>query len=267
MNSPAMWRTCAHCAWLLAWAAAAADPAAAQEQDRGWIATVGAGGAIAPTYPGSRSYSLSPWPIIAVRRVDAHEPVFAVEEGGGFPILRAGRFIIGPDINIDGGRKDENVGAPLGEIGRSVELGLGASVFLAPNLRLHGEARKGIGGHGGILGSVGADLIAQPTGHMRISLGPRLRLGDARFMRAFYGVTAEQAANTGLPQHEVDGGIRSVGAVVGARQLLGRGWSLHAFGRHDRLVGTAANSPIVTTYGSRHQWGGGLGLSYSFRLR
>ena len=58
--------------------------------------------------------------------------------------------------------------------------------------------------------------------------------------------------------------MQSVGAAAGFIRQLDRRWSVHGYARYDRLVGDAADSPIVRAYGSRDQFSGGLAMSYTF---
>jgi outer membrane protein len=41
---------------------------------------------------------------------------------------------------------------------------------------------------------------------------------------------------------------------------------MFGYGRYERLVGDAADSPIVREFGSRNQLSGGLGLTYTFTM-
>ena len=43
-----------------------------------------------------------------------------------------------------------------------------------------------------------------------------------------------------------------------------RNWAFYTYAGYDRLVGDAADLPIVRTFGSRDQFSGGIGLFYSF---
>ncbi|WP_171005244.1 MipA/OmpV family protein [Sphingopyxis sp. 2PD] len=91
-----------------------------------------------------------------------------------------------------------------------------------------------------------------------------MTLGDAKYKNAYFGVTPAAAATSGLPAYDVDGGIQSVGVTAGYHRMLGRRWGVAVYGRYDRLVGDAADSPITRELGSRSQPSVGVALSYTF---
>ena len=98
------------------------------------------------------------------------------------------------------------------------------------------------------------------------SIGPRARWGDDNYHDAYFSVTPAVAAATGLPVFDAEGGIHSIGAVAGLTHMLSRDWGVYGFAGYDRLVGDAADSPIVRAFGSRDQYSAGLGLFYSFNV-
>lgn len=249
-----------------------AAPAAAQDDEDGddgggYIVTVGAGAQAYPKFPGADDLGIYPMPIVGFRRAGRPVPLEAPDEGFGFGLLGSDSPVnIGPAINFQRRRREEDVGAPVGNVGWTVEAGGFVEAFVGENFRLRGEARQGIGGHRGLVADLGADLFARGRGDTLFSIGPRVRWADNDYMDAYYGVTPAVAAGTGLAAFDPGSGIHAVGATAGLRFDLGGGLALQGYARYDRLMNDAADSPIVTGFGSRHQFGGGLGLSYSFRV-
>lgn len=247
--------------------------ALAQERDeeqrdtRDRIVTVGMGADLTPNYPGSNAYSFGPFPDFGIRR-EGEEPAFeAGDESAGFAILNLGPISIGPAAAIVYGRRQEEVGAPIAEVDLTYEVGLFVEAFLTEHLRLRAEARRGINGHSSWTGDIGADFIIHLAEASHLAIGPRLRIGEDRFMDTYFGVTPAVAAAAALPQFDPGGGIWSAGATASFNTELSQSWGLYGYARYERLVGDAADSPIVRSFGSRNQFGVGLGLSYSFRLR
>lgn len=253
----------------LALAAASAlslpSQASAQWNDGDRIVTVGIGAQVTPQYPGADTYGIYPWPNFGLRRAGEPVPFEAADDSFGFGLINQSGFSFGPALQIQGRRKDEDVGAPIGNVPTTIEIGAFAQAFLGSSFRLRAEARRGIGGHDGWNGDIGADAII-PLGRSRMSIGPRVRLADERYMDAYFGVDSAQAARTGLPAFDAGGGVHSVGATAGLDLQLSDTWGVYSYARYDRLVGDAADSPIVRTYGSRNQYSAGLGLTYSFRI-
>ncbi len=241
--------------------------AAAQSRDR--LITVGPGGEVGPRYPGADSYSFRPAPIFDLRREGDPLGFEAPDEGAGIGLLGRGSPIdIGPSIAFQGKRRERDVGAEVGNVPFTVEAGAFVETWLGDALRLRAEGRRGLGGHDGWVGDLGADLVAESQTSV-FSIGPRVRWADDNWHDSYFGVTPAVAAQTGLAPFDPNSGIYAVSGVASARQQFGGGdrWGIHAFVRYDRLVGDAADSPIVAAFGSRDQYSAGLGLSYTFRMR
>lgn len=247
-----------------------ASPLFAQEsENEGWWITVGAGPMLEPKFPGAKDLGLRPWPLFDLRRMGSEREFETPDEGFSIDLLRGKRFNVGPALNFDPGRDEEDAILGIGDVGMSVEGGAFVEAYLSDHFRLRGEARKGFGGHKGVVADVGADMIFGETSDpFHFSIGPRVRLANARYVRAYYGVNPAQSALTGLPVHGVSGGLHSVGALAYANYQLNRRWGIEAFGRWDRLLGDAADSPLVrSSVGSRNQFRTGIGLTYSFGLK
>lgn len=259
------------CAALIISGVFATAPAIAQsvdENSRAWIVTVGGGGYFAPKFPGAKDLELRPFPLFDLRRIGT-DPVFETPDEAFGPTLIKGKgFSLGPALQFHSGRDEEDAIIGIGDVKTTVELGAFAEAYLSDNFRARGEIRKGLGGHKGLVADLGADMIlGSMTDAAHFSIGPRLKLADARYMRAFYGVNAAQRAATGLALHDPDGGLHSAGALASANYRFNAAWGMEAYGRYDRLVSDAADSPLVrSAVGSRNQFEAGLGLTYSFRM-
>ncbi len=245
-----------------------AGPAAAQDddsEDGGWIVTIGAGPRVDPKYPGADEYGFGPMPIFGLRREGARLPFEAPDEGTGFGFLGdESAFDFGPTVQLVGKRQEEDVGAPVGDVGFTVEAGAFAQFYIGDNFRLRAEGRRGIGGHDGWVGDVFADFVLRDDDTYVFSIGPRARWGDNQYHDAYFSVTPGVALATGLPVFDADDGIHSVGVYSGLTYMLSRNWGVYGFAGYDRLVGDAVDSPIVRTFGSRNQYSGGIGVFYSF---
>jgi outer membrane protein len=244
----------------------AAAPATAQDSG-GYTVTIGAGAQTYPKYPGADSYGINPMPIFGFRREGSPIPFQAQDDGIGFGFLgHDSAFNFGPAIRLVNKREEDDVGAAVGDVGFTVEAGGFVEVFPVRNLRLRGELRQGIGGHGGLAGDIGADLVIRDADTYIFSIGPRARWGDRDFQRAYFGVTPAVASTTGLASFAPDSGFYAVGAMAGITYKLGRNWGLRGYAGYDRLIGDAANSPIVRGFGSRDQFSGGAGLFFEFNV-
>lgn len=244
-----------------------AAPASAQESGGGHTVTVGLGAQALSKYPGADTYSIFPMPIFGLRREGAPMPFQAQDQGIGFGVLGQGsRVNFGPAIGVRAKRHESDVGAAVGDVGFTIEAGGFVEVYPIRALRLRGEVRQGIGGHRGLVGDLGADIIIRDTGSFILSLGPRARWGDGDFNRAYFGVSPAVATATGLPAFRPSSGFYAYGAMAGLTYKLGHNWGMRSYLGYDRLIRDAGDSPIVRRFGSRDQFSGGAGLFFEFNV-
>lgn len=247
----------------------AAAPASAQDEgeSRGWLVTIGAGPQFYSRYPGAEDYGLYPMPIFGLRRPGDPLPVKTPDQGFGFGLLgHDSVFNFGPAIQLVNKRDPEDVGAPVAEVDVSVELGGFASVYVQPWLRLRVEGRKAVTGHDGWNGDIAADFVIRSGDTTVFTAGPRARIADDRYHRAYFGVSPADALATGLPAYAPGGGVYAYGANASITHQFSPSVGLYAYAGYDRLVGDAADSPLLQAFGSRDQYSAGIGLSYTFQV-
>ncbi|MEO6153889.1 MAG: MipA/OmpV family protein [Croceibacterium sp.] len=240
-----------------------AAPAAAQDKAP-WRYRVTAGAQVKPQYPGADQVSVQPMFDLDRARGDTPFEFEAPDDSFGVALFHAGSFSVGPVVNLVGSRKPEDVGVALPKVDRTIEVGGYAQTWLGDNFRLHGELRYGVTGHKALVGVGGADLVLRDGDKWLFSVGPRVTWADNKFHDAYFSVTPASALATGLLVYDAGSGIESYGAAAGTQFELTPHFGLYGYAKYDRLTGEAAASPIVLRYGSRDQFAGGIGLSYSF---
>jgi outer membrane protein len=248
---------------------AAASPALAQDDGGGGghTITIGLGAQAYARYPGADSYGINPLPIFGFRREGTPMPFEAPDDGIGFGFLPRDSVVnFGPALRFQNKREEDDVGVAVGDVGFTVEAGGFVSLSPVRNFRLRAEVRQGLGGHRGLVGDLGADFVLRDDSTYIFSIGPRAHWGDSDFQRAYFGVTPAVAGATGLAAFTPDNGIYAVGGVAGLTYKLGRNWGLQGYVGYDRMVGDAADSPIVRGFGSRDQFSGGAGLFLEFNV-
>jgi outer membrane protein len=114
---------------------------------------------------------------------------------------------------------------------------------------------------------LGADRIWRDGDRYVFSIGPRVLFSDGRFQRAYFGIDSAAALASGLPAYRPSGGVYALAAASGLSYQFNPRFGLFGYARYERLVGDAGKSPIVRDLGSRNQFSGGLGLSYTFGVK
>lgn len=240
----------------------AAIPATAQDTSEPRRTRVIVGPQVLPRYPGADGLSVQPYIDLSRTRGDADFRFEAPDESAGFTLYDRDGIAFGPVANFESKRRRRDVGG-LDEVGFSVELGGGVSVALTPEIRARVEARKGVTGHKGFVGMAGLDYVARDGNRWLWAIGPRVTLGDARYARAYFGVSPRETLSTGIATYRPDSTVM-VGATGSALRQLSRRWGLFGYAKYDRIVGDAADSPVVRRFGDRNQWSAGGGVSYTF---
>jgi len=235
-------------------AAASGVPSAVGMAQSGWRGQWGIGVIANPKFVGSDEYNVTPIPYLDFRYLDNRgTKYFAnVPQGlGGFFYRERdrenGSFInlgaaLAPGFNV----RDDSIDG-LEEIGVSTE----ARLYLeAGNRRWVAAATLaqdvGSGHEGAYL-----DLSLNRRGRLGsgsgfFAAGPVLRVGDDSYKSAFFSITPEESAATGLPEYSADAGVERLGLQGLASLPLGRSkWRLTTLMRISTLVDDAADSPIT----------------------
>jgi outer membrane scaffolding protein for murein synthesis (MipA/OmpV family) len=225
---------------------------------------VGLGAQFVPSYPGADDHAIRPLVDVSIARGSKPFDFEAPDESFGPSLISEGGLEIGPALNFEGSRTAKDVGADLDKVPFTFEAGAFLEYEFSPKFRFRTEVRKGLGGHDGWTGQAGADFVARDGDKWLFSVGPRVTWSDARYHRAYFGVTAPESVRTGLAFYRPGGGIQAVGATAGFLTQLSKRFGIYSYAKYDRLLGDAADSPVVRSFGSRDQFSGGLALTYTF---
>lgn len=238
-----------------------AAPALAQESRT----RVGLGAQYTPDYPGADGSSVRPLFDFARAKGDEPFAFSAADDSFGPALIKADGFSAGPSLAFQGKRSASDTAGRLPKVGNTIEAGAFAQIEFASSFRLRAEARKGLGGHKGFVTNLSADFYTRDGDKWLFAIGPRLRLANGRYNRAYFGVEpADAVPAIGLPAYRPSGGISSVGGAATALYSLSPRWGLLGYARYDRLTDDAKRSPVVRTFGERGQVSGGLALTYTF---
>lgn len=253
---------------LLASAAAlvAAFPAHAQDSDDRRV-RIGLGAQLQPEFKGADEREVAPLFDIDIARGTKPFGFEAPDDSYGFSLVSGDGFAAGPAARIEGSRKNKDVGAAVGKVSATLEAGAFAEYMAGENFRVRGELLKGLGGHKGLVGSLGADYVLRDGDLYVFSVGPRLLFSNSRYQRVLFGIESPSLLPVVLPAYRPDSGIHAVALASGLSYQFNPQFGTFGFARYERLVRDAAKSPIVRDFGSRNQMSAGIGLSYTFTVK
>ena len=81
------------------------------------------------------------------------------------------------------------------------------------------------------------------------------------YMESFFGITEKESDRSGLRQYDANSGIKDIGFSVRSGVRFRQNWRIGAEFRYMRLLGDAADSPIVD---NKNQYQLGMGIVYSW---
>lgn len=250
-------------------AIAAPSAAAAQELPSflGWtLGSVRAGARLAPDYMGSDDYNAYFTGAVVLTRKDAYKTPFgAPDDGVSLGLLGKGPLTAGLAGRWRSARDADGDLQGFEEIDGTVEAGVYAEWWPSDWLRVRAEARRGFGGHEDWVGDLSADAIARSKRWV-LTAGPRLSWGDSGFAREYFSVTPTDAARSprNLAPFSPDDSLWAPGLLASASYRVTPSWSVETIGAYRRLMGDAADSPIVEDLGSPDQFTLSLSLRYTF---
>lgn len=275
-------------------ALAAVTPALAEEfeaesrsaRSLGLDLGLGAGVGFAPTYEGADNYRATVFPIIkpsfgsGPSRVD-----FRALDDIRIDLFPASRFRFGPVIGYTFGR-DEDDDARLRGLG-DIDGGLVGGAFVGYDFISDEAAKLGVavayttqftgdafeaarfGAAPGLTDDFGAEIDLGLSG--AVALSDRLDLSGRAgavhatddYMDTHFGIVAAQSAASGLPVFDPDAGFKSAYVRADLGYRLTDRIRLQAGLGYARIIGDAADSPVVA---NRNQFDGQIGASYTLRF-
>jgi outer membrane scaffolding protein for murein synthesis (MipA/OmpV family) len=211
-----------------------------------WRVTLGGGAVYMPLYEGADHYHLQPAPAIDIRYKDI---AFAsIGDGIGVNLLSGDYYRAGIAVGYDVGRDQHLAGRlnGLGNIGTAAEPRLFVEYSILPAV-LTADLRRGIGGHEGVIGDLGAYMPVVGNETLVVFVGPQVTFANQRYMQSYFGVSTAQALSSraGLPAYRANGGLKDVMFGATAIYRLTQDWLIDAGVSYERILGSATNSPIV----------------------
>ena len=234
---------------------------------------VALGAATIPDYEGSDDYDVMP---LLMAKVNYKETYYAELVGTA---LRANispypAIEFGPVIGYSGGRDDDvdnNAVSRLREIDAGVEAGAFVKLPFKSVLTEYDSASLSAQFLSDISDTHEGTTIKLSAGYDRwinkqLSLGASISTTYASddYNDAFFSIDADNASRSGLNQYDADGGFKDIGLRINSRYALSEKWGITGLIGYKKMIGDAADSPVVDDAGSDNQWMAGLGVSYRF---
>jgi MipA family protein len=172
---------------------------------------------------------------------------------------------IGPLLRTRGGRDEDEADFlnGFGDVDRAWEAGGFLRLSRGP-LRLRVRAAHDVAdAHDGLVVDINGG-IQLPMENPWLILRAGATWADSDYMGSFFGVNADQSTRAGIASFSAGAGFKDAGVSISSRCPIGEHISAVISFGYRRLLGDAADSPIVSDFGDADQFFGTVGAIYSF---
>jgi outer membrane scaffolding protein for murein synthesis (MipA/OmpV family) len=228
-----------------------------KDSEREWVLSIGLTSGFSPDYEGSNDYSFGYGPNISASWRDT---IFFKGKTLGANLIRQKKLKAGLLLSKSSGRSEDDNDKldGLGDVDGSIEAGGFVDYRMKP-FRFKVEARQDIGsGHEGAL-VIMSGSTKLPFENPLVSLELGTTWASNGYMESFFGVDAKQSLDSGLKRHDADAGIKDVKISLTTGYAITNRWRIGGALEYKRLVGDAADSPIVD---DKNQFVAGISVSY-----
>ncbi|MDP0500045.1 MAG: MipA/OmpV family protein [Verrucomicrobiota bacterium JB022] len=180
----------------------------------------------------------------------------------------------GPSLSFRGGREDDvdnEAVRRLREIDDAFEAGVfvrfpfHAVLSLRDRLSLRAEALFDLSDtYDGYVLSFAASYDYQVNDVLTLGVSLQTTYASEDYQQTYFGIDADNAVRSGLAPYEADAGFKDVGIRFSAKYMFTQEWGVIGLLGYQKVLGDAADSPIVEQEGDANQWLGGIGVVYEF---
>ena len=206
---------------------------------------VGAVAVVGQSYQGSSDLKVSAVPGIFLQATNG---LFADPLNGiGYSFEPQGGLQYGLRVNLETGRSVESTLPGFEKIKARANPGVFANYAVDDKLTLRSALRLGMGeGADGSLLHLGGSYKVFQAGFFGVSLNASLKYADSNYMQSYFGVSPAQSAASALKAYQPSAGFASAKVGLTAGTPLSREIFVFANLSLQRLLGDAANSPLVS---------------------
>lgn len=214
----------------------------------------------APRYQGSDEQKTSVVPGIFLH---ASNGLFADPFNGvGYVFEPAGKLLYGVRANVETGRSIEDALPGFDKIKARLNPGVFANYTVNEQFTLKSALRAGLGNRGdGSLLNLGATYKLYNANFVSVNLNASVKYASSSYMQAYFGVSPTQSAASGLAAYQPAAGLAMAQVGLTGGFPISREIYIFSSVSVQRLLGDAADSPIVR---KKTQPAAFVGAVYSF---
>lgn len=175
-----------------------------------------------------------------------------VGDGASTQIVDTERWRLGVSARIDGGRDsgDASTTRGLPDVRRTLRARLYVNYSITKNWNVGASASQDVLGHrGGLVMSLDTGYRLYRSERTEWTTGVGVSAANALNMRSYFGVPASAVQASGKPEYHPGAGLRDLHAGVNFKHLFAKHWFVFGGVGASRLLGPAADSPLVERLG------------------
>lgn len=168
--------------------------------------------------------------------------------GASTQLLETDRWRLGISASIDGGRDsgDASTTQGLPDVRRTLRARVYANYSLTRDWNVGASASQDVlGRDGGLTLSVDTGWRLYRSDSTEWTTGIGVSAADSRNMRSYFGVPVSAVTASGKPAYEPGAGLRDVHMGINFKHMFAKHWFVFGSAGASRLLGPAADSPLV----------------------
>lgn len=191
---------------------------------------------------------------------------FGREESGGgasTAFVDTERLRVGGSLRLDSGRKSDDASTTRGlpDVRRTLRGRLYVNYSITKDFTVGATwSHDLLGREGGATFGIDLGWRLYRSPHLQVTTSAGINAASAQNLRSYFGVPASAVATSGKPFYEPGAGLRDVHAGLNIVRPLSKHWIAFGSAGLSRLVGPAADSPLV-----ERRLGAGVALGLAWR--
>ncbi len=176
------------------------------------------------------------------------------------------QFAVGPMFRYRPERKslDDDVVDELEPVDSAVEAGIFGSMIFNHFLWYAAYNKDISETHDGYLVDAAAGYRAGIESQVQFLILAIATYADDEYMQTYFGVNPETDLQSGLPEFDAKASLKNLGLLAALQYRINGNWAVLGIMKYTRLLGDAADSPIVDMRGDANQFMDAIILNYSF---
>ena len=232
---------------------------------RGTRVQLGLGAGTAPDYEGSKDYKGVP---MLFARVDWASGMFFHFEGASarMNLVPSPNWRLGPVLRYIPARdhvQNDRV-SDLKDVDAAVMLGGFAGYDFGRWTTFVQVVQDVSGSNDGYVATLGVGYAIPVSDRLLVAFSATTNYASGDYMSTYFGIDAADSARSGLKTYDADAGFKDVGVGVLLQYYPWEHVGFRVRAAYTRLVGNAADSPVVDDEGNANQFFGGLMVTYRF---